>query len=432
MESELSIFDKLYQIPKAYLAEKAIGGRVYAYWQEVVEGRLHSRYLKGEEAAFYRRLYRERKELMKELKQLLSLHGLPLASPSSPLEGEMMLFDEPVATFKDGKCAFLDYRRAPALIQKGAPLEQWLLSRLLDLSRGNSPKLLNELKVTDALNAVLSVNARSLTDFYWFKPLKSKKRYVSAKSLPDVYGDLALKGQALPCRIRPLQNPEVTTRGAQEKGWRKEKDGWWLYKSEKPNEVYSEVVSARLSSALGIKTAEYRLAAPYVKTMLFVDKYGLEPFAAYLGDDDSFESGFRFCLSLGKRIAKQYLSLLYFDSLVSNFDRHNENLAVLRDPEDGHIVSLSPNYDFNMTLLGNDLFPRNETPDGFTKRLFAFLDANPIAKTLFCSIEFPILSETTLASLLHVEGMTVDEQRVLSYLLDGQRHLLAYRGACLC
>ena len=131
---------------------------------------------------------------MKELKQLLSLHGLPLASPSSPLEGEVMLFDEPVATFKDGKCVFLDYRRAPALIQKGAPLEQWLLSRLLDLSRGNSPKLLNELKVTDALNAVLSVNARSLTDFYWFKPLKSKKRHVSAKSLPDVYGDLALKG----------------------------------------------------------------------------------------------------------------------------------------------------------------------------------------------------------------------------------------------
>ena len=125
------------------------------------------------------------------------------------------------------------------------------------------------------------------------------------------------------------------------------------------------------------------------------------------------------------------MSLLYFDSLVSNFDRHNENLAVLRDPQDGHIVSLAPNYDFNMTLLGNDLFPRDETPDGFTKRLFAFLDANPLAKALFCSIEFPILSAETLASLIHVDGITSDEQWILSYLLAGQRHLLAYRAASL-
>ena len=431
MESELTILDRLYQIPNGYLNEKSIGGRVYAYWQEVTDGRLHSRYLKGEEAAFYRRLYKERKKLIKALKRLLFLYGLPLSCSSTALDGEVMLFDEPVASFKAGNCVFLDYRRAPALLSRGVPLEQWLLSRLLDLTRANSPKLLKELKVTDALNAVLSVNARSLTDFFWFKPLKSKKRYVSAKKLSDIYGDLALKGQPLPCRLAPVQSPEVTTRGAQEKGWRKEKDGWWLYKSESSLEAYSEIVSSRISQALGIKTAEYRYAAPYVKTKLFIDKHGLEPFAAYLGDDDSFEAGFRFCLSLGKRIAKQYLSLLYFDSLVSNFDRHNENLAVLRDPQDGHIVSLAPNYDFNMTLLGNDLFPRDETPDGFTKRLFAFLDANPLAKALFCSIEFPILSAETLASLIHVEGITSDEQWVLSYLLAGQRHLLAYRAASL-
>jgi hypothetical protein len=48
------------------------------------------------------------------------------------------------------------------------------------------------------------------------------------------------------------------------------------------------------------------------------------------------------------------------DTLVSNSDRHSENFGLLRSREDGHLISLAPNFDNNASLISRG-YPQDIT-----------------------------------------------------------------------
>jgi hypothetical protein len=54
--------------------------------------------------------------------------------------------------------------------------------------------------------------------------------------------------------------------------------------------------------------------------------------------------------------------MCYFDGLILNMDRHENNYGVLRDPDTGEILSLAPFYDHNISLIARG-YPKNEPND---------------------------------------------------------------------
>lgn len=64
------IEQELSELPKGYISEKKINGKVYYYLQYRENGRIKSIYLKGDDIELYRSLINHRNELRTKLKQL--------------------------------------------------------------------------------------------------------------------------------------------------------------------------------------------------------------------------------------------------------------------------------------------------------------------------------------------------------------------------
>lgn len=64
------IEQELSELPKGYISEKKINGKVYYYLQYRENGKLKSVYLKGDDIMSYRSLIEHRNELQSKLKEL--------------------------------------------------------------------------------------------------------------------------------------------------------------------------------------------------------------------------------------------------------------------------------------------------------------------------------------------------------------------------
>lgn len=64
------IEQELSELPKGYISEKKINGKVYYYLQYREDGKLKSVYLKGDDIMSYRSLIEHRNELRSKLKEL--------------------------------------------------------------------------------------------------------------------------------------------------------------------------------------------------------------------------------------------------------------------------------------------------------------------------------------------------------------------------
>ena len=98
---------------------------------------------------------------------------------------------------------------------------------------------------------------------------------------------------------------------------------------------------------------------------------------------------FNTLIKISEDIAKEYLKLSFFDAVINNVDRHNENVGVMRNRKSGKIISLAPNFDNNLAFYSNEeitLTPPNK--DGLIKTFISFLKTNKIAKELYLQIDF--------------------------------------------
>lgn len=105
--------------------------------------------------------------------------------------------------------------------------------------------------------------------------------------------------------------------------------------------------------------ARYELCDIGVKTYDFTEnnKYNFEPIKSLMGDNEVYNDVFNVLVNINKEIAKDYLKIIYLDTLCFNMDRHNFNYGLLRDPDLGEIIMLAPNFDNNITLILNDKYP---------------------------------------------------------------------------
>lgn len=419
-----------------YISRKIINGKERFYLQWIQNGKIKSRYIKSDELDEIRTLVERRKQIQEKLKELKSTpEGIvnsnlkrKVVRNMQNITGTLMSGDYPVATIKNGTIMEANETLLPLYLKRTKDVEGWLAARAIDSHRTNS-RLLKKalrLKTTDDVQTALAVNAATVTDRYWFKPVGSTAVYEDIRFKENYFDQLALRGDPDSFSRKPSRTPELTNRGSFEKCWKLIDGKWWMYKSGNENEYFSELFICKLGEKLGFNMAHYELDEEYIRSLDFTDsaKVNFEPMRSLVDDDEDYENCFNTIYALSPEFAKQYLILIWMDSVCYNMDRHTENFGFLRDVDTGEIISLAPNYDNNIALIAKG-YPNNESRkgDGIIRFLTEFIRSCETAREIYREMDLPQITEEIINECLDEIPIEVNRDFITSFILNGQNKI---------
>ena len=293
---------------------------------------------------------------------------------------ELRLYDEPLMAFT------LEERGIEGLVakiikvnednKKLLPLDlaptnegviKWLENRVIPKNRAFVDEILNSLNLSfgNTKGIIDICKGLSLNDSYWIVPqgfdgIFSKynlyeNRFSEILSLVAYTGIWQSHGAF-------STSPELTTSGMLPKAWRYiEGDGIYLFKggssgaANTGQEPYSEYYACQIAQAMGLNAVSYDLenwkGILASKCRLFTDiETSYTPIGRIVRT-----GGLKACLDyymkLGEDFAEGMRSMLTFDAVVYNSDRHFGNFGVLRDNRSGAILSPAPLYDHGFSLF---------------------------------------------------------------------------------
>lgn len=378
---------QLNTLPKGYISKKTIKGHEYHYLQWLDNGKIQSQYVREENLLDIYGKLDERKKLENELVKLADAgRDAPVLSKRAmELTGSLMMGDLEVARFNKGQLSWIDEERAPLYVVRTHNISGFLASRAIDSSRTNARVLKKVLNIHGESDDIVALHSHgaTITDNYWFRARGSKLRYRDISFESDLYSDVTLNGSTYIYNKKAKLSPELTLTGSYEKCWKLIDGEWWMYKRGNAYEIFSELLSAQLAELMGIPTAQYELAKGepgVIKTRNFAGDYNFEPMISIAGDDDSYDNVLDKLNAIDTELAKDYIRIILFDAIVNNVDRHNENLGIMRDRNNGTIVGLSPNFDNNLALIARTrTLNMNPARDGMIKFYKDFIKRNPVA-----------------------------------------------------
>jgi len=339
--------------------------------------------------------------------------------------------DTRIANIIEGKLEPVLPDRLPLLLQRTGDYLAWLESRAIDRSRVNSRLLKKALRLgkKDDINTVLAVNAATITDNFWVKPIDdTETTYADIRFTMNRFDNLALTGDVNAFDQPPSRTPELTNTGSFEKCWRLVDGQWWMAKAGRPEELYSELLSYHLGKLLKLPIAEYRANGAFILSRDFTDgaKVDFEPAAALIGDESDYLKIYEALKPFGEAVTHPYMRMCSFDALVLNMDRHEHNFGVLRDSETGAVLSLAPLFDHNIALVSRG-YPRNITAVG--DRLIQ--DFAELLQHVGKPIALPKLSRGKIERCMNkipwelpqTDDVTAPRQFVVEYLSNRQKEL---------
>lgn len=100
------------------------------------------------------------------------------------------------AKWQGGVFEVIDENLLPLYLKNTGNVQKWLETRAIDSHRANSRLLKKALRLTekDDFETVISVNAATVTDCYWIKPINSSLTYEEVRFDDDYFSNLALTG----------------------------------------------------------------------------------------------------------------------------------------------------------------------------------------------------------------------------------------------
>lgn len=157
-------------------------------------------------------------------------------------------------------------------------------------------------------------------------------------------------------------SPELTTNGMLRKAWRFiEGDGIFLYKGGSSgavnagNEPYSEFYACQVAEAMGLPCVHYDLenwkGILASKCKLFTDIDTAYVPVGRIVDKSTLKGCLDYYKQLGSDFYEQLCSMLVFDSVIYNEDRHLGNFGVLRYNHTGKIIAPAPIFDNGLSLF---------------------------------------------------------------------------------
>lgn len=244
---------------------------------------------------------------------------------------------------------------------------KWLEKRVIPKNRAFVDEILKTLglSINNTKGIIDVCKGLSLNDSYWVVPLGFEghfqeynlyeNRFSSVLSLV-AYTGVGQSHEAF------TTSPELTTQGMLRKAWRFfEGDGIYLYKggtegaANAGREPYSEFYACQIAERMGLHAVHYDLEnwkdILASKCKLFTDID-----TSYVSIGRIIKSGgIQACLdfyeSIGIEAAEELKSMLVFDAVIYNEDRHFGNFGILRDNHSGKIIGPAPIFDNGLSLF---------------------------------------------------------------------------------
>lgn len=253
------------------------------------------------------------------------------------------------------------------LVPTGDGVLKWLQKRVIPKNRAFVDEILKSLglSINNTKGIIDVCKGLSLNDSYWVVPQEFdgtfeeynlyENRFSEALSLVAYTGANAV-GRAF------TASPELTTQGMLRKAWRYiDGDGIYLYKggtegaANTGKKPYSEYYAYQIANAMGLNAVPYDLenwkGILASKCKLFTDiNTAFVPIGRIVK-----EGGIKACLDYYKSISddayEELCSMLVFDAVIYNEDRHFVNFGILRDNHTGKVISPAPIFDNGLSLF---------------------------------------------------------------------------------
>ena len=260
---------------------------------------------------------------------------------------------------------------------------KWLEKRVIPKNRMFVNEILKTLGLSanDTQGIIDVCKGLSLNDSYWVVPQGFDGTYEQYNLYENKFSEIlslvAYTGVGHSNEAFTT-SPELTTNGMLPKGWRFiENDGIYLYKggttgaSNTGNEPYSEYYACQIAEAMGLNAVHYDLenwkGILASKCKLFTDiDTSYIPIGRLVRD-----GGLKACLEYYGKLGKDYLeqikSMLVFDAVIYNEDRHFGNFGVLRDNRSGKITAPAPIFDNGLSLFNFATKEDFENLDSYAK-----------------------------------------------------------------
>ena len=294
---------------------------------------------------------------------------------------DLRLFDQPLLRFSFGDDEPAVLREwdesARFLMPVGLTLTneglwRWLSTRAIPQNRRFATELCRSLglSVNDRSGILAISKALSLNDSYWIAPTSSDETFAECNlfenDFSSVLAAVAYTGVVSNQHGLTPSTPELTTNGNLRKAWRIEDDGMrCLYKGstnehEEFGEARAEFLASQIASAMGLRSVHYGLTkwdnqAVDVCCMCACfcsADVSFVPQALAFGQA-SHGAATKSYLQWGLSQFEEYASMMVFDSLIFNTDRHLTNFGILRDSHTGEFLSMAPIFDNGRSLFFN-------------------------------------------------------------------------------
>lgn len=339
----------------------------------------------------------------------------------------IMSRDNTAAEYVGGKLKIIDKSMTPLQLIFSGDALKWLETRAIDSHRTNSRLLKKALRLTDKddISTVISVNAATITDTYWIKPLGSDLTYSDVRFDNDYFSNLALTGGYdsfnKAANSKRSRTPELTNIGSYEKCWKLRDGEWWMYKKANHEEMFSELFIYKFGQRLGFNMAHYERGRGVIKTKDFTDNatVNFESAYSFMGDNEDYIDTVKKLKKLCPDCIGDYVRMIFLDTICANPDRHTFNFGVLRNPENGKIIGLAPNFDNNMALIARG-YPKNiaRKKDVLVRLFNELMDYDKTLKQYIPNVTEDIIKDT-LAEL----SMRVKSKVITEFIINGYNQI---------
>lgn len=244
---------------------------------------------------------------------------------------------------------------------------KWLAKRVIPKNRAFVDEILKGfgLSVNDTKGIIDICLGLSLTDSYWVTPIEFGGTFAEYNLFENPFSEalslVAYTGVGSADKAFST-SPEFTTNGMLRKAWRHiDSDGIYLYKggtegaANTGNEPYSEYYACQIAKAMGLKCVAYDLenwkGILASKCALFTD---INTSFVPIGDlmkSNTLKAALDCYESLGKEYYDDVCSMLVFDAVIYNEDRHFGNFGLLRDNHTGEFTGTAPIFDNGLSLF---------------------------------------------------------------------------------
>ena len=246
-------------------------------------------------------------------------------------------------------------------------LHRWLQKRVIPKSRAFVHEILKSLNLSaNDLKGIIDIcKGLSLNDCYWVVPTDFNGTFsefnLYENKFDKILSLIAYTGVAN-VSTHFTSSPELTTNGNLPKGWRVLSDGKrYLFKGGSSGAVntgmepYSEFYAYQIANAMGLNAVPYQLGmwkgmlSSYSE--LFTDINTSYVPIGRVVQNGGLQAVLEYYRKLGNMYYDELCSMLVFDAVIYNDDRHFGNFGLMRDNHTGEILRPAPVFDNGYSLF---------------------------------------------------------------------------------